>query len=214
MRSLLDFLSFIIVVLIISVGLYLYYNEYLPAIERYDSLLKENRILAGVIEEMKKEEMQKREKVKNEDIITKDRLKNILKTEEFNFTEGEEGILITLDSDEIFKKNSTKFTDSGKTMLKKLGMIVKGMDGGNIVIEVHSDTIRFGGKLKKKFPTSWEFTSLRGSAIARFLQDSTDVDPSLIKIVALGCYHPVETEDTTDIKKANRRIDIKIEPQL
>ncbi len=212
MKNWIDMFVFIIIIIIIGTGIYLYYQEYLPAIERYQSLIKENRILSEVIEDMKAKALKKKEIVKENDFMDKEKIKNILKTEDFDFTDTEEGIHITLSTDEIFKKNTTSFTETGKKMMKKLGIIISGMEGASVTIEGYTDNTSFSGKLKKKYPTSWHLSSLQAIAVAQYLKDSADIDPSLMKIVSYGGFHPAEDNDTAEGRKINRKIEVIIIP--
>ncbi|PKL82005.1 MAG: S9 family peptidase, partial [Ignavibacteriae bacterium HGW-Ignavibacteriae-3] len=60
--------------------------------------------------------------------------------------------------------------------------------GGYMInwIEGHTDNIPIGGELKNKYPTNWELSAARATAVARYLQDNAGIDPGSLIAAGFG----------------------------
>ncbi len=206
------FLIIFLIMIILTgamVGFYYYSQEYKPAIERYNSLLNENKTLAEYLSQLRKE-------MSNEPIEespVKDTLFN-----QFENTQATEvyqshvsGIRLTLPVADLFAPGDYKLKSKGKGMIKKIAQIISRLDNdAEIIVEGHTDNEKMGPNLRKKIPSNWELSALRAINVVKYLQDSLKIDPSKLSAVAYGESRPIADNSTEEGRKKNRRIEIFI----
>lgn len=61
-----------------------------------------------------------------------------------------------------------------------------------------------------QFPSNWELSAARASAVARYLIDSQKIPASQFYITGYGFYKPVRPNDTPQNRAANRRVELII----
>lgn len=84
-----------------------------------------------------------------------------------------------------------------------------------ITIEGHTDSDVIGARgCGRDIPTNWELSSRRATGVLRFFEEG-GLLPQKYNIMAVGLAdtHPLPL-NTTEQKKSNRRIEIKIEPDI
>ena len=111
----------------------------------------------------------------------------------------------------FFDSGSAALKPGGKDVLKKLGMVIKGLTDKVIRVEGHTDNIPIAKSLRDTYPTNWELPAARAITVARFLQDSTGVPPEMLIASAFGEYHPLVPNDTPANRQKNRRIEIALQ---
>jgi len=85
-----------------------------------------------------------------------------------------------------------------------------------VVLEGHTDADRIRpGAATQVMPTNWELSSRRSTGLLRFLEE-LGLDPKVYKVMAIGLAdtQPVGPNDTEDGKALNRRIVIRLEPDI
>lgn len=85
-----------------------------------------------------------------------------------------------------------------------------------ITIEGHTDSDVIGARgCGRDIPTNWELSSRRATGVLRFFEeDGLSAQSYNIMAVGLADTHPVAPNTTEEQKKLNRRIEIKIEPDI
>jgi len=109
--------------------------------------------------------------------------------------------------------DSGKAEVKGKAVLDKLGSILNTLKDKNIRIEGHTDDKPIVGELLAKYPSNWELSTARATAVARYLQDNVKVDPSRLVATGYGEFRPVASNDTAESRALNRRIEIVLVPR-
>jgi chemotaxis protein MotB len=108
----------------------------------------------------------------------------------------------------FFDSGSAELKVEGEEVLKRIGAILKAIPEKNIRIEGHTDNVRIGRSLRKKYPTNWELGAIRAVNVVRYLQEETGVDPLRLSAVSFAQYRPVESNKTETGRAKNRRIEI------
>jgi chemotaxis protein MotB len=111
--------------------------------------------------------------------------------------------------DELFAPASATLTDTGKKRLAELldGMMETLMDR-ELRVHGHSDTSKPSAGMAKTWPTNWELSAARASAVTRFLIEKYGIAPDRIAAVGFGDARPIESQKTPEARKQNRRIEI------
>lgn len=108
----------------------------------------------------------------------------------------------------FFDTGKAEIKTDGKSVLIRIGTILKKIPEKNIRIEGHTDNIRIISTLRLKYPTNWELGSARATTVARFLQDEVGIDPLRLSAASYGEYRPIATNRTERGRANNRRIEI------
>lgn len=197
---------FLIAIIIVGalVGLYYYNEEYRPAIEKYNELLRENRTLAQYLAQLRKETESALKPVKSDSLI--DQFPDAQTTPVYE--EQITGIKLTLPVGNLFDPGGYKLNKDGRILIKKIAQIISRIDNTDIIVEGHTDNEQIGPSLKDKIPSNWELSSFRAINVVKFLQDSVGISPQRLSAAAYGETRPVADNDTEEGKKQNRRIEI------
>ena len=140
-------------------------------------------------------------------------LKGEIEKGEIQVTQIKNRLTVNLVEKVLFNSGQAKVNQKGKDILKKVGAILKKVEGKDIRIEGYTDNIPIGGALKKKFPSNWELSTQRATHVLRFLQDETGVDGSRLSAVGHGEFGAIASNKTRKGRAQNRRIEIVLIPK-
>lgn len=111
----------------------------------------------------------------------------------------------------VFRSGSAEILPEGMAVLDKLvGVIADSTD--IIRVEGHTDDTPISDKLKKKYPSNWELSAARASAVARYIETKHHINPKRLESLGFSMYHPVAPNDTDENKQRNRRVEIVLKP--
>ncbi|MCW8962407.1 MAG: OmpA family protein [Gammaproteobacteria bacterium] len=111
--------------------------------------------------------------------------------------------------------------DTGSSQLKPRGREVLGLIANTlgkfpdrqVRVEGHTDNKPIvSPAIKRRYPSNWELSSARATAAVRFLIEGGGLDPARVIAVGLGEYHPIASNDSTQDRARNRRIEIVLMP--
>ncbi len=110
--------------------------------------------------------------------------------------------------------------DSGRAQIKQTGLevlnrvtdILKEVTDKRIRIEGHTDTVPIGPTIIDQFPTNWELSTARATSVVRHLVDQGGLDEANLAAVGYAYNRPVASNDTTEGRAENRRIEIVLYP--
>jgi chemotaxis protein MotB len=112
----------------------------------------------------------------------------------------------------LFASGEAEVKPEGLAVLKRVIEILKDVQDKAIRIEGHTDNVKIGGALAKKYPSNWELSAARALNVARYLQKQ-GIDPTLLAAVAYGEYKPIADNGTPEGRAKNRRIAIILQPK-
>lgn len=121
------------------------------------------------------------------------------------------GLKVSVVQELLFGSGSAELGNVGKAVIEKVAGALKGIDDRLIMIEGHTDNVPIGPRIASKFPTNWELSAARATAVARYLQDE-GVNPSHLGASGFAEYRPVAPNTTEQNRQKNRRIDIVLAP--
>lgn len=108
-------------------------------------------------------------------------------------------------NDNIFDLGSAELSYKSTEPLFMLSTLISDIEN-NIVIEGHTDNLPISGG---RYPSNWELSSARAASVLRFFERK-GVSPMRMSIVGHGANKPVESNDTEDGRRKNRRVVVKI----
>ena len=112
----------------------------------------------------------------------------------------------------LFDSGQSEVKPEGLVVLKRVVGILKTVEDKTIRVEGHTDNVKIGGLLAKRYPTNWELSAARAINVARYLQKE-GLSPALLSAAAFGEYQPVADNDTPEGRAKNRRIAIILIPK-
>lgn len=112
-------------------------------------------------------------------------------------------------ADALFAADSAQPSDAGKAMLIKLGPALKELRDQRVVVASFTDSVSVGVEPPRRFPSTVPLTQARAAAVAGILREQ-GVPAEIVFISGLGDSHPVASDDTTEGRARNRRIEIDI----
>ncbi|MFQ6111920.1 MAG: flagellar motor protein MotB, partial [Nitrospinota bacterium] len=109
----------------------------------------------------------------------------------------------------LFGSGKVDITPQGRRTLRKVAGLLRELKGKKILVEGHTDNLPPSRELKQRFPSNWELSTARASAVARYLQ-RFDIEPERFVALGYGPYRPLAPNDTEEGRALNRRIEIVV----
>jgi len=117
----------------------------------------------------------------------------------------------TLFADELFAPASAELTETGMAILDRAAYEVARYSAtAPVRVEGHGDPTPPGASIRDRYPSNFELSSARASAVARYLM-TRDVAERRITVVAHAANKPIATNDTPQGRALNRRVVIVVE---
>ena len=120
------------------------------------------------------------------------------------------GLVLTFLDEILFDSGKAVIKEEGLQTLDKVGKVLKEtVPDSSVAIEGHTDNepIKHSGWL-----SNWELSSGRALAVLHHFIERQGVPPERLQAVAVGEFHPVASNDTTEGRRQNRRVEIVILP--
>ena len=147
-----------------------------------------------------------------EDLISD--LKQQIENQEVTIKAFEEKISVTFVDRILFEFAKATITAEGRIILKRVGEILKKVQGRKIRVVGHSDNIPILPEYQYRFPSNWELSSARAAAVVRYFQKTTGFHPGNLEAVGRSFYEPVASNETPEGRAQNRRVEIIIAPKI
>ena len=192
-----------------------------------EALLKEQQRLDALTSklELLETNLQEREKRVNElesALSRKDSIANAIKekiaealirfeNQGLTITQKNGKVYVSLENSLLFASGSWTVDAKGQQAIADLAQAMSENKDVDILIEGHTDSDAFNGSTAIK--DNWDLSVMRATAIVKILT-SNGVSPERLTAAGRSEYVPVASNDTSEGKAANRRIEIIISPDL
>jgi chemotaxis protein MotB len=120
-------------------------------------------------------------------------------------------VYISLDERLLFQSGKIDVNNEGKTALMEIANALNQDTSTILTIEGHTDDIPYKGKT---FKDNWDISVLRATSVVRYLQYTGNIKPTRFIAAGRAEYFPIDSEQTVDARKKNRRIEIIVTPDL
>jgi chemotaxis protein MotB len=141
-------------------------------------------------------------------------LKEQIEKREVTIEAFEERISVSFLDRILFDFGKETITPEGREVLEKVGGILKDVQDKRIRVIGHTDDVPILPEYRYRFPSNWELSAARASAVVRHFERETGLDPRNLEAVGRSFYHPVASNETADGRSQNRRVEITIAPKL
>ena len=183
-------------------------------LKKQNSLLKEEnetlRSKAQALEVEKKEEILGI-RTMYEDLV--EDMESEIKKGKIKITQLKGKLKVNMVDEILFDSGKATIKPQGIQVLQRVGKVLLNVKDQTIRIEGHTDNVPIGPDLAKIYPTNWELSAARATAVARYLQEKIGVHPSLLSATGHGQYRPIASNETLQGQAKNRRIEIVLVPK-
>lgn len=118
----------------------------------------------------------------------------------------EKAVKIILPSDVLFDTGEAELKSNAVGSLMDVGQLIQGTDYA-VTVAGHTDNIPIQ---TDRFPSNWELSTARACVAAKFLIDEANIPPSQIQVIGYAENRPIETNETSEGRSANRRVEVII----
>jgi chemotaxis protein MotB len=184
-------------------------------IEENKGLAEQNALLKRDLEKVRttvavqKKELSELDKQRQE---IESNLKAQIANKDVRIQEIEGKLMVTFVDKILFDSGSVKIKPEGQEVILRLAESFRDNQDQMIVVQGHTDDVKIGGALLNRFPTNWELSAARATAVVRLLQDKGEIDPTRLTASGFSYYKPVAANETEEGRKENRRIEIMLMP--
>ncbi len=119
-------------------------------------------------------------------------------------------LVIQLPQDILFESGSAVVGREGRETLATVGTVLAELTDRKFQIEGHTDNVPIA---TARFPSNWELSSGRALSVVRILVEQ-GVVPANLSGAGYGEFQPVASNDDRESRRANRRIEIVMLPNL
>jgi len=119
-----------------------------------------------------------------------------------------QGVEITFKETVLFPVGSAELSEEAKVSLLTMTAVVSGLPNV-VLVEGHTDS---ESDNNTEYPTNWEFSAARASAVATFLEQS-GIEGERLQVSGYGALRPRFFNDTSYKRSLNRRVDILLLPE-
>ena len=117
-----------------------------------------------------------------------------------------EGLVISLREVGFFDSGSAELRPASEAAVKRLAQVLDGQ-ANNIRIEGHTDNVPIHNT---QFASNWELSTARATEMIRLFITHYNLAATRLSAAGYAEYHPVATNDTSEGRAQNRRVDIVV----
>ena len=138
-------------------------------------------------------------------------LRSEINADQVEIEQLKNGIRVRMSSDLLFREGGIELSEAGRAALDKIAPQRAGQSD-EIDVVGNTDNVPVGPALVDRYPTNWELGGARASIVVRHLQ-AAGVDPTAMRAISAGQYHPVASNDTAQGRAQNRNTEILLRPR-
>jgi chemotaxis protein MotB len=135
-------------------------------------------------------------------------LKDEISAQEIELVDMEDALKVVFIDKILFNSGSVEVNEKGKKILLVVADSVRAQKDQNLLVDGHTDNMPLGPTLKEKFPSNWELSAARAAAVVRFLQKEGRLNPERLSARGYSFYRPVASNQSSEGRRQNRRIEI------
>ncbi len=121
-------------------------------------------------------------------------------------------VYVSMENKLLFKSGSWAIGSKGRIAIEQLGSVLADNPEIAVLIEGHTDNDPFssGGQIAN----NWDLSTKRATAIVQILSENASINPESLTAAGRGEYAPIGSNDDTEGKAKNRRIEVILTPKL
>ncbi|MCK0124853.1 OmpA family protein [Gelidibacter sp. F2691] len=121
-------------------------------------------------------------------------------------------VYVSMENKLLFQSGSWAVGANGKQAVNQLGAVLAENPEIAILIEGHTDNDPYTGT--GVINSNWDLSTKRATAIVQILKENSAINPENLTAAGRGEYAPIASNDTSEGKAKNRRIEVILTPKL
>jgi chemotaxis protein MotB len=121
-------------------------------------------------------------------------------------------VYVSMENKLLFNSGSWAVGTEGKKAVKQLGTVLAENPEIAVLIEGHTDNAPFKGS--GQLSGNWDLSTKRATAIVKILQENSKISADNLTAAGRGEFAPIASNETTEGKAKNRRIEVILAPKL
>lgn len=113
----------------------------------------------------------------------------------------------------IFAPNTIRVRAESEQVLDLLATALQLHQEYQVLVLVHTAEEQVPSALRKTYPTNWEYSSARATAVVRELTERYGVSPHRFTAAGHSSWAPVADNSTPEGREANHRVEFRLVPQ-
>lgn len=140
-----------------------------------------------------------------------DRLRNEINNKEVSVSMNDKGLVITFVSEVLFASGKADLRSDSLAKLEKVAQVLNTtVSDLNVGIEGHTDNVPIK---RSGWKSNWELSTARALSVLHYLEDSQNISPNRLSATGYGEFRPLDSNDTSEGRQKNRRVEIVILPK-
>ena len=122
-------------------------------------------------------------------------------------------VYVSMENKLLFESGSWAVGPEGKKAVVLVGSVLAQNPDISVLIEGHTDNDKFAGAVGQ-IENNWDLSTKRATAIVTILSENKSVKKDNLTAAGRGEFAPLMSNDTSEGKAKNRRIEIVLTPKL
>jgi chemotaxis protein MotB len=137
-------------------------------------------------------------------------LQTEVKADQVQIQQLKSELKVTIVNEILFPEGGWEINRAGEQTLDKIIPTLKTLENQRIEVDGFTDNVPIGPELKSRFPSNWELSTARATGLIQLLIMDYTIPPSHLSAAGYGEFHPVASNDTSEGRAQNRRLDVVI----
>ena len=121
-------------------------------------------------------------------------------------------VYVSMENKLLFQSGSWAVGSEGRRAVEQLGTVLAENPEIAILIEGHTDNVPYKGNAQ--LSGNWDLSTKRATAIVNILQSNSNIKAENLTAAGRGEHAPIATNDTSEGRAKNRRIEVILTPKL
>jgi len=121
-------------------------------------------------------------------------------------------VYVSMENKLLFESGSWAVGKQGRKAVNQLGSVLAENPEIAILIEGHTDNVPYKGNAQ--LSGNWDLSTKRATAIVNILRENPSINPENLTAAGRGEYAPIASNETSEGKAKNRRIEVILTPKL
>ncbi|RCW93870.1 chemotaxis protein MotB [Winogradskyella arenosi] len=121
-------------------------------------------------------------------------------------------VYISMENKLLFQSGSWYVGAQGKQAVRQLGSVLAENPEISVLIEGHTDNVPYKGNAQ--LSGNWDLSAKRATAIVTILRENEAINPENLTAAGRGEFAPIASNETSEGRAKNRRIEVILTPKL
>ena len=121
-------------------------------------------------------------------------------------------VYISMENKLLFSSGSWAVGSEGRKAVNQLGSVLAENPDIAVLIEGHTDNVPYKGNAQ--LSGNWDLSTKRATSIVKILKENAAINAENLTAAGRGEFAPIASNETTEGKAKNRRIEVILTPKL